>query len=58
MLRHPSNIPLEKWPSGWLKLECASKLNMPFYIAMHDWEKRDKGLPVTDEEMRTFINDA
>jgi hypothetical protein len=53
--KHPTNTPLEEWPSGWLKMEVASMLGDCTYIMMHDHEKKAADLPVTDEDMRTYI---
>lgn len=53
--RHPNNTPLEEWPPAWLKLEVASMLDNPMYIIMHDWEKTERGLPATEDEMRAYI---
>jgi hypothetical protein len=54
---HPSSIPVEKWPQGWLKLECASILT-PTFLIMHDHEKKAKGYPVTREEMIILIKSS
>lgn len=54
-MAHPKDTPLENWTPAWLKMECASLLDAPNYIMMHDHEKRAEGLPVTDDEMRAFI---
>lgn len=54
-VKHPNNTPLEEWPPAWLKLEVASMLDECMYPIMHDWEKRDRGLPVTVDEMRAYI---
>jgi hypothetical protein len=53
----PKDIPLEQWSQGWLKMECASILRErePCYLLLHDHEKREKKLPVTDDEMRALI---
>lgn len=51
----PNETPLKDWHSGWLKLECASLLDEPLFIMLHDHEKREKNYPVTDDEMRAFI---
>lgn len=53
----PKNIPLGKWLSGWLKMECGSILREtePCFILLHDHEKVKLRLPVTDDEMRAFI---
>lgn len=53
--KHPSTTPLSEWPPAWLKFECADILDEPGFIMLHDHEKRTKGWPVTDEEMRDFI---
>jgi len=52
---HIRDIPLERWPPGWLKLQVASLLGEPGYILMTDKEKRGIGLPVSVEEMRAYI---
>jgi hypothetical protein len=54
---HIRDVPLERWPSGWLKLQTASLLNQPGYILMTNKEKRDCGLPVSEEEMRKYIEE-
>ena len=54
---HPSTTPLDQWPPAWLKLECSDLLNDGMFIMLHDHEKRAKGLPVTDDEMRAFIRE-
>jgi hypothetical protein len=55
MMRHPKNTPLFEWPPGWLKMEVASLYNAPEYLVMTDDEKRKALMPVTDGEMREFI---
>lgn len=55
MSKHPSTTPLAEWPSGWLKLEVARRLDHPAYLTMSDGWKRAIGWPVTDEEMRQYI---
>jgi hypothetical protein len=52
---HIKDVPLEQWPPGWLKLQVASLLGEPGYILMTNKEKKDIGLPVSDEEMRAYI---
>jgi hypothetical protein len=52
---HVKDIPLDKWPPGWLKLQVASLMGTPDYLLMHDREKKKVGLPVTEEEMRAYI---
>jgi hypothetical protein len=52
---HIKDIPLEKWPPGWLKLQVASLIGNPEYILMRDHEKRHANLPVSAEEMRAYI---
>lgn len=52
---HIKDIPLEKWPPGWLKLQVASLTGSPEYLLMRDHEKRKANLPVSDEEMRAYI---
>ncbi|MTJ93889.1 MAG: hypothetical protein F8N36_13675 [Desulfovibrio sp.] len=47
---HPQNTPLSKWTDGWLKMSVAGH-TAPEYIVMHDHEKRDRGWPVTRQEM-------
>ena len=54
-MKRAKDVPLEKWPPAWLKLEMASLLDIPGYIMMHDHEKRTAGHPVTNDEMRAFI---
>jgi hypothetical protein len=58
MKDRPQNTPLEEWPPAWLKIECASILNHPAYLMMHDHEKRSENLPVTEDEMRDLIRSA
>lgn len=50
---HPQNTPLSQWPDGWLKMSCSDEKVL--YIIMHDHEKREKGLPVTREEMIAYL---
>ena len=52
---HIKDVPLERWPPGWLKLQVASLLGGPAYILMTDKEKKSIGLPVSEEEMRAYI---
>jgi hypothetical protein len=52
---HIKDIPLEKWPPGWLKFQIASLMGSPEYLLMHDHEKRKAKLPVSIEEMRKYI---
>lgn len=52
---HPQNVPVDKWPDGWLKMECASRLGEPLFIIMHDYEKLEKGYPVTRDEMTAHL---
>jgi hypothetical protein len=52
---YPSSTPLSKWLPGWLKLEVAHLLNKPEYLVMYDDEKRLRGYPVSEDEMRQFI---
>ena len=52
---HIKDVPLERWPPGWLKLQVASLLGEPAYILMTDKEKKSIGLPVSEEEMRAYI---
>ena len=52
---HPKDTPLEEWPRGWLVLEVGNILNIPLYIMMHDHEKKEKGYPITIDEMKNFI---
>jgi hypothetical protein len=40
---------------GWLKLEVAALLGMPEYIMMFPQQCRERGLPVTEEQMRAYI---
>ena len=47
--------PLSDWRSGWLKLEVANLLRNPRYLIMTQDEKLDRDFPVSDEEMRAFI---
>ena len=54
-MTHIKDIPLEKWPPGWLKLQVASLMGSPDYILMQDHEKREANLPVSEEEMRQYI---
>ena len=54
-MRDPKDTPLFEWPSGWLKLEVASLFKAPDYLVMTDDEKRKALMPVTDGEMREFI---
>lgn len=51
---HPQNTPLHQWTDGWLKLSVAMHTD-PYFIAMHDHEKRAKDWPVTREEMIAFL---
>lgn len=46
---HPQNVPLSKWPDGWLTLAVCEHTS-PYYMVMHDYEKRRSGWPVTREE--------
>lgn len=51
----PKDVPLEQWTPAWLKMECASLLDIPMFIMLTDAEKRKVGYPVTKDEMRAFI---
>ena len=51
------DVPLEQWPLGWLAMECASLLDDPLYIVMHEHERRSRNLPATEQEMRAFISE-
>lgn len=53
--KRANGLPVEQWPTGWLKLETASLLNVPKYVSMHDHEKAADGYPVTEAEMIHFI---
>lgn len=53
--RHPSTTPLSEWSRGWLVMETARLLGNPSYILMYDSEREKAGLPATDEQMRTLI---
>lgn len=55
-LGHPNTVPLSQWPTGWLKLECMQILAQGSFLFMTEQEKRSKGYPVTDNEMRDFIH--
>lgn len=52
--KHPQNVPLHQWTDGWLKLSVAMHTD-PFFLAMHDHEKRAKGWPVTRAEMIALL---
>jgi hypothetical protein len=52
---HIKDVPLERWPPAWLKLQIASLLGAPDYIIMTNEEKRKAGLPVSLDEMRAYI---
>ena len=54
-MKPPYETPLAEWSRGWLVLECASVLGWAAYIIATDDEKREKGVPVTDDEMRDFL---
>jgi len=54
-MKHPKDIPLSEWRSGWLKMEIASLYHLPEYLIMTDDEKRRAKMPVTDAEMRWTI---
>lgn len=51
----PNDLPLDKWPVGWLKLEVASLTREPDYLIMSPHRKVTLNLPVTEEEMRLFV---
>jgi NMD protein affecting ribosome stability and mRNA decay len=55
-MAHPLDTPLDKWPRGWLVLECSSILRDPLFITMTESEKQIKHYPVSEEEMRTLIS--
>lgn len=57
MTPHPGDTPLEQWTQGWLVLEVASLLDRPEYILLYDAERKAKGWPVTQDEMRAFIRE-
>lgn len=52
--RHPSEVPLNQWTDGWLKLSVASHLEAQ-YLFLHDHEKKEKGWPASHEEMVSFL---
>lgn len=47
---HPQNVPLSQWTDGWLKMSVSSYTD-DYYIMMHDHEKRERGWPVSRQEM-------
>lgn len=51
---HPSRVPLDQWPDGWLIMTTASFLGAE-YIMMHEHERKAKGLPASIEERREFV---
>jgi hypothetical protein len=55
-MAHPLDTPIEKWPRGWLILECSSILQDPLFITMTDEEKQLKLYPVSDEQMRSLVS--
>lgn len=40
---------------GHLRLETAARLRYPAYLAMADWAKVERGLPVTRGDMLLYI---
>jgi hypothetical protein len=56
-MRALNKIPIQEWSSGWLKLECSSLLKDAYFLILHDEEKRARGYPVTDDEMRKYIRE-
>ena len=54
----PIDLPLDKWPDGWLKLECCSILNEPLFLILTDTEKRNKKYPVNRGEMIELIQQS
>jgi hypothetical protein len=52
---HIKDIPLEKWPPGWLRFQVASLMGSPDYLIMTDSEKRKAKLPISFDEMREYI---
>lgn len=53
--RTAKDVPVEHWPPGWLKMEVCRLTRRPEYADMSEHQKVEYGLPVTVEEMRTFI---
>lgn len=56
-VRTAKDVPIEDWPPGWLKLEICRLTREPDYLDMSDHEKVEHGLPVTEEEMRKFVEE-
>lgn len=51
---HPQNVPLEQWNDGWLKMSVSCHVD-PTYLIAHEHEKRERGWPVTRQEMIEFL---
>jgi hypothetical protein len=52
---HPKDVPLSRWPSGWLVMQTANLLNEPQYIILHEHERKTRGWPDNDDARREFI---
>lgn len=52
---HPKKVPLYEWKDSWLKMTVAGYARKPEYLALTDHEKKDRGYPVSREEMIEYI---